>query len=74
MCLPMHQRTDAVGLFKSWRYGSSNLSDVCVSEHGSHSSPNSTPSTSTARDEWAKIDEKKKAPPAEAGRSCMDRP
>jgi hypothetical protein len=50
MCLPMHQRTDAVRLFEPRRYGAGKLPNVGVSEHGPYSSSDPTSSTSTARD------------------------
>jgi hypothetical protein len=50
MCLPVHQRTDAVRLFEPRRYGAGKLPNVGVSEHGPYSSSDPTSSTSTARD------------------------
>ena len=49
MCLPVHQRTDAVRLFEPWRYGSGKLPNVGVSDDGSYSSSGPTSSTSSTR-------------------------
>ena len=50
MCLPVHQRTDAVRLFERRRYGSGKLPNVGVSDDGPYRSSDPTSSTSTAWD------------------------
>ena len=50
MCLPVHQRTDAVRLFEPRRYGSDKLPNVGVSDDEPYSSSDPTSSTSTAWD------------------------
>jgi hypothetical protein len=50
MCLPVHQRTDAVRLFEPRRYGSGKLPNVGVSDDGPYRSSDPTSSTSTAWD------------------------
>ena len=50
MCLPVHQRTDAVRLFEPRRYGFGKLPNVGVSDDGPYRSSDPTSSTSTAWD------------------------
>jgi hypothetical protein len=50
MCLPVHQRMDAVCLFEPWRYGSGKLPNVGVSDDGPYNSSGPTSATSIAWD------------------------
>lgn len=49
MRLPVHQWADAIRLFEPWRYGSSNLSNVGVSDDEPYSPPGPTSSASSTR-------------------------